>query len=182
MAIVDADMMLLLSTKSGSAGYTLAQADPDLSLGKYASTTEMSKITALHNLFDKINGKENKAEDTEFRLLFLYNSHATLPYLEGELWVELVEESVSLIEVGLDPAGASPVDQSEAQAAEIADEGTAPVGVSFAEVTEESPLVLGDIPAGHVLPIWFKRLATNSGPKNVDGQTILFSGDTQAEE
>ena len=57
MAITASDIALNLSTTAGSAGDTLAQADPNASLGKYVSTTVMS--AGANSLFDDISGAEN---------------------------------------------------------------------------------------------------------------------------
>ena len=49
MAIVTGDILWKLSIKTGSAGNSLAQTDPNASLGKYISTSAWAGGT-LHDL------------------------------------------------------------------------------------------------------------------------------------
>lgn len=86
MPIVAADIKTRLSVTTGSAGGSTAQADPNASLGKYASTTEISG-TPLNNLFDNISGDENAAGTTDYRCVFIHNSHASLAYQSPKYWL-----------------------------------------------------------------------------------------------
>lgn len=86
MPIVSADIEFRLSTTAGSAGDSTAQADPNASLGKYVSTTELVDDT-LSNLFDPISGDENAALTVDYRCLFVYNAHATLSWQSPKVWL-----------------------------------------------------------------------------------------------
>lgn len=86
MPIVSSDIKLKLSIKSGAAGNSAAQGDPDASLGKYISTTEIQDAT-LNNLFDNISGDENEAEESEYRCIFIHNSHASLTLQSPKVWL-----------------------------------------------------------------------------------------------
>lgn len=181
MPIASSDIKYRLSTKSGSAGDTTAQSDPDASLGKYISTTEMDLQTTLNNLFDDVSGDENAAQDVEYRCVFVLNGHATLTLQAAKLWLASVVSGGADIAIGLDPTGVVDKDQATAQAEEVADEGTAPSGVSFSTpTTKTGGLSIGDIAPGYCQAIWLRRTATNSAAQNNDGATLRVEGDTAA--
>jgi hypothetical protein len=179
MPIVEADLLYKLSTVAGAAGNTQAQPDPNASLGKYISTTEVNLGAPLRNLFDDVTGDENAAADVEYRCLFVHNSHATITWLGAVAWISAEVAGGADVAIGVDPAGPSPIGQVAAQAAQIANEGAAPAGVAFsAPVTKETGLALGDLDAGECRAIWVRRTATDSAAKNNDGCTLSVSGDT----
>lgn len=86
MPIVSADIKFKLSIKTGSAGNSSAQADPNASLGKYISTTEIS-ATILNNLWDNITGDENAGSDVEYRCVFVHNNHGSLTMENAVVWI-----------------------------------------------------------------------------------------------
>lgn len=86
MPITTSDIKVRLSTTSGSAGNSTAQANPNASLGKYISTTDLSG-TALNNLFDNISGDEQALGTTDYRCIFVYNSHASLQLQTPKYWI-----------------------------------------------------------------------------------------------
>lgn len=180
MPIAPADILQKLSTTSGSAGDSTA-GTPANSLGKYISTTEITDAT-LNNLFDDVSGDDNAAEESEYRCYFIHNDHATLTYQNVKAWIDDQVSGGADAEIGIDPTAASAIGAATDQAVEVADEDTAPAGVSFVnEATAGSKangLDLGDIGPGECRAIWVKRTTTNSGALNNDGVTIMVSGDT----
>jgi len=86
MPITSSDIKLRLSVTTGSAGGSTAQGDPNASLGKYISTTDISG-TPLNNLFDNVSGDENSIGTTDYRCVFIYNSHASLAYQSPKVWL-----------------------------------------------------------------------------------------------
>lgn len=178
MAISSSDIKFKLSIKTGSAGNSQAQSDVDESLGKYISTTELSG-TSLNNLFDDITGDENAASDVEYRCLFIHNSHATLTWLDPKVWIGSETSGGASVAIGIDTTAASTIGASSAQALEVADEGTAPAGVSFSSPTSKATgLSLGDLPAGQCRAIWVRRTAANTAAKDNDGFSLSAEGDT----
>lgn len=180
MAITTSDLKFKLSTKSGTAGNTTA-GTPDGSLGKWISTTEISSGT-LNNLFDNITGDENAAEDVEYRCIFIHNAHSTLTLENAVAWISAEVTGGASVQIAIDSKAASAVGSSTAQAAEIADEGTAPTGVGTfsAPTTKATGLSLGNIAAGYCRAIWIKRTANNTVAVNNDGFTLRVEGDTAA--
>lgn len=92
MPITTSDIKVRLSTTSGSEGNSQAQANPNASLGKYISTTDLSG-TALNNLFDNISGDEQALGTTDYRCVFVYNSHSTLTLQTPKYWLSGVRST-----------------------------------------------------------------------------------------
>lgn len=176
---ITTEILYKLATKAGSAGNSQAQADPNASLGKYVSTTAFVTAT-LGNLFDAVTGDENAGEAVDYRCLFIHNSHSTLTLIDPKLWITGQEAGGADAAIGLDPTAASAVGASSAQAVEIADESTAPAGVSFsAPSSKGAGLSVGDLGPGEVRAFWIRRTATDSAPKNDDGVSFRVEGDTE---
>jgi hypothetical protein len=179
MAIVAGDILLKLSTKSGSAGNTLSST-PAASLGKYISTTAISG-TALNNLFDDITGQENFDSDVEYRAVFVHNAHATLTLQNAVVYISSQVSGGAVAAIAVDSVATSALGASSAQALEVTDENTAPAAISFsAPTTRGTGLSLGNIAAGGVKAFWVRRTAANTAALNNDGLSIVVSGDTAA--
>src|SRR6185295_12344522 len=117
MAIVAADIKIKLSTKSGAAGNSLAQADVNGSLGKYISTTEL--VTATNNnLFDNVTGAENAASTVDYRCLFVHNSHGSLSLESAAIYISSQVSGGTLLAIAIDNIAASAIGSSSAQAFE----------------------------------------------------------------
>lgn len=180
MPITNADLLLKLSTTAGTAGNQNAQADPNASLGKYISTTELVNAD-VHNLFDLITAAENVASDVEYRCFFIHNNHATLTWSLAKLWILSEVSGGAVMALGLDPAGVTNLGSASAQAATIANESTAPSGVTFSAPTSEgSALSMGNIGPGQVHAIWVRRTAQNNTAIAGDGGSIKLRGETTA--
>lgn len=178
MPIVEADIKLKLSVKTGSAGDTTAQADPDESLGKYVSTTELVDAT-LNNLFDDVTGGENAASEAEYRCIFVHNTHATLTLQSAVVWLSAEVAGGAAAAISVDTTAASDADSSSAQAKEVVDENTAPATQTFSSpTTKGAGLALGSLAPDEVRAIWVRRTAANSAALNNDGVTIRVEGDT----
>ena len=126
-----------------------SNSDPDASLGGVSSSNALSG-TALNNLFDDVSPAESAAGDTEYRALDLYNSgDATAGGVVVFMSTETTSSGTQL-DFGLE---ASPINSSLS----VANESTAPAGVSFAHYTSGSKLSLPDIAASSRCRVWFRR-------------------------
>lgn len=181
MPIVAGDLLFKLSTTAGSAGNSTAQANPNASLGKYISTTQVSG-TALNNLFDDISGAENAASTVDYRCVFLHNSHATLTLQNAVVYVSGGDPAGgAVVAIGVDTTAASAIGSASAQALTIANENTAPAGVSFSlPTTAGAGLSLGNIGPGQCRAFWIRRSANNSAAVTGETITLAVSGDTAA--
>lgn len=180
MPIASSDILFKLSTKSGSAGNTVSGV-PSGSLGKYISTAQIDSISTLNNLFDDVSGDENAASDIEYRCFFIHNNHGSLTYQSPVIWVSGQVAGGASGFLAVDNNAATPIGTGIAQAQEVADESTAPTGISFsAPSSKGAGLSLGDIPAGYCKAVWVRRNAYNTSAVNNDGITIKVEGDTAA--
>jgi len=179
MAILTTDILRKFSVKTGAAGNSTA-GNAAGSLGKYISTTQITD-NSLNNLFDDVTGDENAASAVEYRCIFFHNAHASLTYTAPYVWLSAEVSGGTTVAIGIDGIAASVIGDSNAQAGEVANENTAPSGVSFSSPTSKATgLALGDIPAGYCRAIWVRRTAANTPAINNDGATIQIDGDTAA--
>lgn len=178
MPIASSDILFKLSIKTGSAGNSQAQSDPDESLGKYISTTEIQS-GVINNLFDDVTGDENAASDVEYRCFFIHNNHGSLTYLDPKVWISAEVAGGASVAIGLDTTSGTAIGSASAQASEIATESDAPSGVSFSSPTNKATgLSLGNLQAGYCRAVWVRRTAANTTAKDNDGATIAVEGDT----
>jgi len=167
MPIVSGDIDFFLS---GGA----SNAVPDDSLGGVKSSVEVVDNT-LHNLFDKVTGDESLAGDTNYRGIYVNNSHATLTLEAAVVWIDLnttnTEISIALAGEGLD-----------ATMETIVDEDTAPVGEVFTQPANKAAgLSFGDIPALQKFGLWIERvIAAATSAENAATFHIKVEGDTAA--
>jgi hypothetical protein len=180
MAITATDILFKLSILTGTAGNQNAQADPNASLGKYISTTQITDATD-NNLFDDISGDENAASDVEYRCFFVHNNHATLTWTTVVAWLSAEVSGGASVAISIDTTAASAIGSATAQAKQVADESTAPATQTFSSpTTKAAGLAIGDLAPGQCRAIWVRRTAANTAALNADGVTIRCEGDTAA--
>ncbi len=168
MPMVSTDVKFYLS---GGA----ANADPDAALGGVISSVEIGAGT--HNLFDLVSSAEASAGDTEYRCFYVKNTHATLTAQNMKIWVHSESPSADTDEeIGLGSSAVSGTEQT------IADEDTAPSGVSFAQANgEANGLLIGDLDPGEWKAVWLKRQVSSAAVAvNNDGPTLRVGWDTAA--
>lgn len=177
MSITATDILFKLSTTAGSAGNSGA-GTVGQSLGKYISTTQITSAS-LHNLFNAVSGAENAASEVNYQCVFVHNAHATLTLTGAKVYVSAEVAGGTAVAIGVDTTAASAIGSASAQALQIADDTTAPAGVSFSTpTTSGAALTLGDIPAGQCKAFWVRRTAANSAAQEDDGATMTVFGDT----
>lgn len=184
MPIVDTDIKIKLSTKSGSAGNSLAQADPNESLGKYISTTELSG-TALHNLFDAMTGAANAGSVVDYRCVFVHNNHGSLTLQSAVVWLSGGDPAGGgVVTIAVDSTAASAIGSASAQALEAATDeapGGSVTGLSYsAPSTSGAGLALGDLDAGECRAVWIRWAGNNSSAVTPETITLAVTGDTAA--
>jgi hypothetical protein len=180
MPIVSGDIVLRYSVKTGSAGDSTAGTMAG-SLGKYASTTVVA--TGANGLFDDISGAENAASEAEYRGVAVLNNHATLALQNPVAYLASEVAGGAAVAIATDNIAASVKTNASAQMAEIANEDTAPTGVSAfsSPTTVGTGLSLGaSLAAGFVKGLWVRRTAANTAAVDNDGVTLGIGGDTAA--
>jgi hypothetical protein len=174
MPIINTDIVLRLSVKTGSAGDSTASSEA-ASLGKYVATTVITHA-ALNNLFDDTSGAESAAGDIEYRCFFVLNNHATLTLANATIEVLSQLAGGGSVDLATDNIAVSAKGSASAQAAEIANESTGPVGVG---AYGAGPLALGNLGPGQVKAVWARRtVGAGASGADPDGLSVRVLGDT----
>lgn len=176
-AIVASEIVWRYTTTSGSAGDTTAGTAAG-SLGKYASTTAWAGGGA-NDLFDDISGAENAASTADYRGIAILNNNTANALQNAVAYISAETAGGASVSVGADTTAASAKGAATAQMLTIANETTAPAGVTFsAPTTAAGGVALGSIPVANVKGLWIKRLAANTVALSGDGATFAVQGDT----
>lgn len=172
MPVASGDMKVRYSVTSGSAGNSTAGTRAG-SIGKYISTTD---VPAPPNaFFDDVQSSEAAAGDTEYCCGFVLNDHATDSALN--VTVQLVSEVAGggATTLALDNIATSAKGSASAQAAQVANEDTAPSGVGTFDTTQKS---IGTLTAGQCKAFWLKRtVSASTGAMTGDGFTVRVTFD-----
>ena len=161
MAIVSTDIKYRLSGG-------LANTDPAASLGGVKSSTDAS------NYFDDVSSAEASAGDTEYRCVYVHNNHGSLTLIGAKVWIQANTPSGDTdVSIGLGTSAVNGTEQT------VADESTAPSGVSFSQPTTfAGGLSIGDIPAGQHKAVWVRRVVNSGAAAYADSFTLRVQGDT----
>lgn len=160
---------------SGGASNT----DPDASIGGAMSSTEITS-GSLHNLFDVVSSSEASSGDTEYRCFYVTNNYSGSPIIQAQnilTFIQTVTPSTDTsVEIGLATEGI------DSTVSAIADESTAPVGVTFVSAsTSPSTLSLPNLNPSQFIGVWIKRIVSSSASAyNNDGPTLRTTFDTGA--
>ena len=162
MAIVSTDIQYRLS---GGA----SNSDTAASLGGVKSST------AASNYFDDVSSAEASAGDTEYRCVYVHNAHATLTLIGAKVFIQAnTPSSDTDVAIGL---GSSAINGTEQT---VANESTAPTGVSFsAPTTFAGGLAIGDLAAGAHKAVWVRRTVNAGAAAYSDSFTLRVQGDTK---
>lgn len=129
-----------------------SNSDPNTSLGGARSSVSVSGA-ALNNIFDNVTPSEASSGDSEYRAIDLLNTGDTTA--TGVVLYNSVETTSSgtTLDFGIE---ASSVNSTTS----IANESTAPAGVTFSHPVTGSRLTLPDIPAGSGVRVWVRRVVS----------------------
>jgi len=169
MAIVAGDLKIYLSGGAGNS-------DPNASLGGIISSTEVTDNTT-HNLFDQVSGTESLAGDTEYRGVYLKNTHGSLTLQNTKIYISSnTGSSDTTIDIALDGGATNATMET------LSDESTAPSGETFtAPTTYAGGLSIGSLAAGEKKGLFIRRTVNASAAAvNDDAVTIKYDGDTAA--
>lgn len=126
-----------------------------------------------NKLFDNIPVSESSVGDTEYRCMYIKNTHASETMAGILMWIDIDPVGSDSLQIGLDPVGVNGV------ATTIADENTAPTGVTFSAPTNETTaLSFGSLTFGSFYAVWVKRVVpvvTNSTPADTSRIKARFS-------
>lgn len=180
MPIVQAD---LLYKYTGASSHNAAQTDPNASLGNFRASSNITS-GADNNLFDDVSGAESSAGDTEYRAVGFLNNHATLSLTSCKVWISAdtgnAQDDISFA------VEAPSVSETTGAIQTIANESTAPTGVTWSDATTKAtglncPLETQEVDAGEWFGIWWRRvIAVSSSAAAAESCTIRVEGDTTA--
>lgn len=170
MPIVNSDINLMYL--SGGAGNT----DIQVSLGGVISSSLITS-GSLHNLFDLVSSAESLAGDTEYKCIYVKNSHSTLTLQNAKIWIASnTANPDTIMDIGLGPSPISGTEQI------TSNESTTPSGVVFTRPSIKADgILIGDLIPGATKAIWIRRTVnTNASAINDDSFLLGFGGDTAA--
>jgi hypothetical protein len=172
MAIVGSDIVKRYSV-AAAAGDTTAGAAAT-SLGDQISTTAITD-NAFNTIFPDVTGDEAAAGVVKYRCVFILNNHATLTLTGPEVSLQSQAAGGATIAIGVDTTAVSAKGSGSAQALTVANENTAPSGVTFGT----GPVALGDLAPGQVKAVWIRQTVT-AGATGLasDDLVLLVDGDT----
>ena len=146
-----------------------ANANANASLGGAKSS---SAVPA--NLFDDVSGAESAAGDVEYRCFYVHNNNGTLVLQNAVIWID-ANTTGNRIAIGLGTSAVNATEQT------VADEQTAPAGVTFSQpATKGAGISLGNIPAGQHRAVWIRRTIAAATPASNDTYSVRVEGDTAA--
>jgi len=153
-----------------------ANTNPNASLGGVASSTEIVDATT-DNLWDDVSGSEATAGDVEYRGFYIRNGHGTLTLSDARIYISALTSSPGTeFDLGL-AAEAVNVDM-----ATIANENTAPAGVTFTRPTDYTGgLQLNGstgLAPGARKGVWLRRTVTAGAGAAADTGTVKVEGNT----
>lgn len=162
MPILTTDIIYRLS--GGAANST-----PAASLGGAKSSAAMPA-----DLFDDVSSAEASAGDVEYRCIYIHNNHGSLTLQAPRIFIQAnTPSATTTVAIGLGTSAQGGTEQT------VADESTAPAGVSFSEPADfAAGIALGDIPPGGHRAVWVRRTITAGTAAANDSFTLRVTGDT----
>jgi len=138
-----------------------ANANPDLSLGGTLSSVALL-TPALNNLFDNVLPTDIvAAPHVSYRCIYLWNTGADTA-LHVQVFFTDTPNTESVLAVGFDSTSQS-----------IANDTTAPVGITFTESDIVTPLSLANMASAGVHRIWIRR-TVDQGAANLNDDTAYI--------
>lgn len=160
---------------SGGTGNTSPAASIGGAMGTGTGAVITTSNTTLNNLFDNISKAENFAGTVDYRCVYIHNDTSTPGALFANGALYKSGSSLATFQFGMEAA-------KNTAASTIANETTAPTGITFVTATSSSPLALmtssNTLNPGDYIGVWIKRTAdhiTGSGTVT-DTLSLVVSG------
>jgi hypothetical protein len=148
-----------------------ANSNPDASLGGAKSS-----VAAGTNLFDAVSSAEGAAGDVEYRCFYVHNNNGSLTMESAVVWIQANTPSADTeLAIGVGSSAMNGTEQT------VANENTAPSGVTFSAAANEGAAVaLGNIPPNQHRAVWVRRTVNAAAAASNDTATLRVKCDTQA--
>lgn len=179
-AIVASDIKFHKTTTAGAAGNTTANTVNGTYLGKYASSTLWAGGVA-NDLFDDVTGAQSSAGYIDYAGIYIENSNVNNDWISPAAWLSAETSLGASLALGVDTTAQSAVGSATAQMLTIANNTTAPAGVTFTSPTTfATGVALSTLTKnGNGRGLWIRRTtAASTAALSNDGGTISVQGDT----
>ena len=165
MPITSSDIKLPISGGASNSSQNAALG------GALSTTTEASS-----SLFDSVGSAEALSGDTEYRCFYVKNNHGSLTAQNVKVFLSANTPSAETdLAIGLGTAAIGATEQS------VADENTAPNGVTFvAAASQAAALVIGDLAPGLAKAVWLRRVVNANAAATNDTANVRVTCDTAA--
>lgn len=125
-------------------------------------------------LFDDVSSAESAAGDTEYRCFYVHNANGTLAMQNAVVYIQ-ANTTGNRLAIGVGTSAINATEQT------VADENTAPAGVTFSQPANKAGgLALGNIPAGQHRAVWVRRTIAPATAAANDTYTLRVECDTAA--
>lgn len=169
MTLQASQLVVLLTKPDATGGYNAAQTNPQASLGKYASTTQVATATS-NNLFGPVSTAGVTAGQTDYACVAIANVSAVDTAQSATVALTDYAGGGSYA-IGLDPVGVVPLTGAAAQGTSIATPTTAPTGVVFSA----GPLSIGNIPPNYCILVWVQCVVPAGTPGTSADQADIIA-------
>lgn len=129
----------------------------------------------LHNLFDVVTSDGALIGETNYRCIYIKNTHASLTLITALLYIQTNTGLTNTdISIGVGTSANGGIEQV------IVDEYTAPIGITFENgIGEVNAIALGNIANGSWQAVWIKRVVLpNTSSALSDQADLVVQGDT----
>lgn len=177
-AIIASEIKWHFTTTAGAAGNSTANTTVGTFLGKYAASSLWAG-GGTNDLFADITGAQNAASQVDYAGLAIENGNAANSAQNSVAYLSSEVAGGASTAIGADTTAASALGSATAQLLTIANNTTAPAGVTFSSPTTAGAGVsLGTIPVANVKGLWVRRTAANTSALSGDGVTLAVQVDT----
>jgi hypothetical protein len=159
IALIDVDIRL-----SGGA----ANSNVNASIGGIMSSVLLVN-DVLNNLFEDVPGSESLPGEEKYRLVYIQNDHGSLTMKNVRVYVQSDSTApTEEMDIGLAAAGLNATETA------IADQFTAPAGVSFTHpTTNAAGLAPANIPSGQKYGVWIRETINPASTAKDNSTTII---------
>lgn len=169
MPVAASDIKLFLS---GGAANT----DPNASIGGAISSTQFTDSTK-NNIFDDVTPAEATAGDTEYRCVYVKNTHGTIALQDARAYIAQATTSADdEVDIGVANAAVNTTETA------VANENTAPASVTFSRPTTYAGGVVINsttgLTAGSYRGLWIRRTVNAAAAAASDQFQVKVEGTT----
>lgn len=142
--------------------------------------TISENASTKNNIFDNVSSAEASSGDTEYRAIYVKNTHATEALQGAKVFIQANTPSTNDV---WDFAVEDPSSRTNGSIQTIANENTAPTGLTWYQVSTKATAIAiagaVDLSAGTFTAIWFRRTVSASASNYANNScNIRIVGDT----